>query len=1183
MVGVTNTVVDADAIPEELKERDQWLLWDRSADTPRRPHWKGDFSISWSNPDDWHSFEEAIEAAEQVETWGIGYVTALDNDDYPRGVYGVIDIDGGAIDRGEFKNWVPELDRFEDAGTYMEYSPSENGIHIPFVGEVPDWWTDGQFGDHEGVDVLTNKFCTFTGDTLEEAGSTIADIDPTPWLLKAYKAVHAEMPRLASGEDPDDASYDGDEWLTEDHVENALENLDPDVGYEQWRDIGFAVHDYDSGPAGRRLFEQWSKQGAKYDEEASRYIDAIWETADQGSGITVATLVHKAKQNGWIPGRGDRQAPDSEIDEDEVSRAERILSQQTSPKEPAGDLVCKNNAYGIQWVVRDDDGNIKDSGIDVVCNFALETLSFLQTDSGTDMVIRVIPRSPTEESYTVRVEPSVFNSVDEFKKEVVIGRTTWFDPNNRERVPTTSILRYLRETVGEQPAPHRTGTPHIGLSKDGSEFVTPDGSLTEDGWADDPEYEFYAKGGTSDELGALAQKWELTPEESTEFDEATVARISELLPQIRQSARGLPIMGWFYAAPLKAYIHEWEKEFPLLAAFGDTGTGKTSTVETYVKAFGGTGEPLSSTDTRFTIQKHLAESRGLPVWVDEYKPTEIPEGKLDHLHQRLKEVTKERSMPKGRPDLGVDMLEMRAPVIISGEQKLADPPVRRRSIMTNMAREPTRDGTPTKAAFGELTGVAYEDPNGNQHHPDGYDLREHARAYYRWMMQQSEEQIEQWWREARDEMKQYLDDFDVTLEESEQRGVQTVIFGTRVHREFATAHGASPDELPTETDLRQACQHIIENIGVDGHRREHADDWLELLTLAATEDYVEEGVHYRVVDSQSFGGEALAVHMPSAFTAVKKYLREYNLEDEYTVLKKTDYLDSFANKAEVAGEYVLDVNRRVNGLENGSKAVFFDPEQISEKLADDFNLSAFVDRPDEQTEDLDVPDGVTPVSHLDIGEMETITVELVQLYKNEKAWYEEEGWFQDDTGVVKLILRDDIEAELEEGKTYRLDNVAVQEDDQLTAVEPVPNVTTIEEIEPGEGLTDEDGFAEPFGTEPSADKSSDQESTADGETAADGGVTEVEPEGSPTPASSEEQDWAADGPPEDAVGPRANAQRLVKKAGKIKDEWKRAELIAQSQNFIRQIENPDEARAAIQRALDDGALARVDDDTLEVL
>ena len=78
-------MIDLDAIPDELQDRDQWLMWDSSADTPRRPHWAGNFSVCWSDPDDWRSFEEAVETAKKRDSWGIGYVMALDNDDHEIG------------------------------------------------------------------------------------------------------------------------------------------------------------------------------------------------------------------------------------------------------------------------------------------------------------------------------------------------------------------------------------------------------------------------------------------------------------------------------------------------------------------------------------------------------------------------------------------------------------------------------------------------------------------------------------------------------------------------------------------------------------------------------------------------------------------------------------------------------------------------------------------------------------------------------------------------------------------------------------------------------------------------------------------------------------------------------------------------------------------------------------------
>lgn len=290
-------------IPDELKERDQWLLWDRSNDTPRQPHWNGDFAISWSDPDDWHSFDEAVELGQSVDSWGIGYVMAADNDDHARGIYGVIDLDGCA--KGEFgspKEWVPSLDVFAENDAYIEWSPSGEGLHIPVVGaEQPDWWTDEHFTDdeHEGVEFLTNKFCTFTGDTLNGCGGEIVSQADgvTSWLREAATSVTGDDPR-----DTSQQSFNGyaDSEFDEDDVEDMLDHVNADCSYARWRDIGFALHDQFNGSAtGRRLFEQWSRGGSKWDSDAEEYVERIWNDATTGGGRTIGTVVHLAKENGW--------------------------------------------------------------------------------------------------------------------------------------------------------------------------------------------------------------------------------------------------------------------------------------------------------------------------------------------------------------------------------------------------------------------------------------------------------------------------------------------------------------------------------------------------------------------------------------------------------------------------------------------------------------------------------------------------------------------------------------------------------------------------------------------------------------------------------------------------------------------------------------------------------------------
>ena len=311
-------------VPNELKERDQWLLWDSSADTPRQPHWAGNFNISWPNPEDWHSFEEAVDAAQERESWGIGYVMALDNDRHARGIYGCLDLDGCIAEDGGPKDWLPSLEPFLKDRAYAEYSASGEGIHIPLVGQQPpEWWSDSHFSadEHEGVEYLTNKFVAFTGDAMDGCGGAdVADTNPAPFLFDAYKELNGESPRF--DEDEGHSSRSSDDELSEEQVENALDALDAGCEYPLWRNLAFAVHDWDSGPTGKSLFESWSRSSSAWDDQSQRLIDNIWDNSTQGDGVTVGTLIHHAMEAGWSPGKYNSKhtdggtATESEADSD---------------------------------------------------------------------------------------------------------------------------------------------------------------------------------------------------------------------------------------------------------------------------------------------------------------------------------------------------------------------------------------------------------------------------------------------------------------------------------------------------------------------------------------------------------------------------------------------------------------------------------------------------------------------------------------------------------------------------------------------------------------------------------------------------------------------------------------------------------------------------------------------------
>jgi len=303
-------VSDFENIPETLRERDQWLFWNGSNDTPRAPLDSPAASCpcSWSDPDVWMPFDEVAERSERTPKAGIGFVNAANNDDYPRGIIGSIDIDGVTEEpHGSPKDWLPSLRPFFEHGAYIEWSPSGHGLRIPIIGiEEPEWWSDQHFSDeeHEGVEVLTNKFSTYTGNQLNGSSDEIAEYGEwlDEWLREVYKSITGEDPVDGRQDEIADNVTDGSEpvdkeWLTADVAEDALDHINPDSSYSVWRDVGMALTNL-FGSRGESMFESWSRGGSKWDSDAERQAQRIERDAGNYQ-YDAGTIIHYAKQGGW--------------------------------------------------------------------------------------------------------------------------------------------------------------------------------------------------------------------------------------------------------------------------------------------------------------------------------------------------------------------------------------------------------------------------------------------------------------------------------------------------------------------------------------------------------------------------------------------------------------------------------------------------------------------------------------------------------------------------------------------------------------------------------------------------------------------------------------------------------------------------------------------------------------------
>ncbi|WP_435130294.1 hypothetical protein [Halobaculum sp. D14] len=673
------------------------------------------------------------------------------------------------------------------------------------------------------------------------------------------------------------------------------------------------------------------------------------------------------------------------------------------------ELDVENGGYGY-WNTNHETG---DTWFERVTNFTIEVESFFFNDGERLIEMTVVPGTG-EEPYELTVPTKVFNDVRRFRDNVVTGLTTTFDG-------TASDLNELRKLVGVQDAPVRTGTHHMGLHPDTDEFVTPNGVLTADGWVEDPDTAYIER-----EISA-ERAWSLTPDDNTEYDPQEVSEILELVPKSRISERFLPAIGWLYTAPLRPYVQDWEGQFNTLHVTGETGAGKSSSLSILWQLLGMNGEPMACDDTKFALITSMASTNSIPMWYDEYKPGDMKDWEVDRFQNLMRSTTRGGVATRGNADKSTEEYELKAPVMISGEQSMQGAAEERRSIQTRF-RDTVKDpGSPTKEAFAHLTGMAY-DADGETREPEGYNLEQHALAYYQFVLRQDEDTLKRLWIESRESVRELLTTNDVTgVDDLPRQGVQTIHFGMTLYRRFAEQMAAEADlavddlDLPTDEEIGEAMLYIAEQFGDGGSRKSHQDRFIELAARAATEEYLEEGKHFTFVNAGD-PDEQLALKLSSVHDRVSKYVRDHGLDGEDLLNTAKDYRDRMNEEADNTDSYVITHSQYTPPL---ARCARIDTSMAEEQL--EFNRFAFGAEPrgeEEEVEgDSDGGDGdggeqpahPDPVSigEIDPGKQDVASVIAAVEFGKFDGRSTQEGtpaWtatLSDETGEAELVVWDE--------------------------------------------------------------------------------------------------------------------------------------------------------------------------------
>lgn len=202
--------VDASAIPDELRDRDQWVAWryewkpDRGDagewDKPPINVETGGYARS-TDPSTWADFTTALAAYQANGYDGLGFVVTDEDPIIGIDLDDCRDAETGAIDA-----WAREA--VEHLDTFAEVSPSGTGLRGFGIGSVPDGGNRGDIPDAEGHVELydTGRYLTVTGQHLDATPTDIRPVDePVADLHSRYIADETEGETADIDETPGEA------------------------------------------------------------------------------------------------------------------------------------------------------------------------------------------------------------------------------------------------------------------------------------------------------------------------------------------------------------------------------------------------------------------------------------------------------------------------------------------------------------------------------------------------------------------------------------------------------------------------------------------------------------------------------------------------------------------------------------------------------------------------------------------------------------------------------------------------------------------------------------------------------------------------------------------------------------------------------------------------------------------
>ena len=473
---------------------------------------------------------------------------------------------------------------------------------------------------------------------------------------------------------------------------------------------------------------------------------------------------------------------------------------------------------------------------------------------------KIEPRQRIEVEDGGIIEADVVTDKGHVHKNMRFGRDAWHSKRNLLRILKPVDLQWtgsdenvqgVLRLVATRDVPTRKGTLNLGYleTEHGPRWVAPGSVLKPMGAKVTDKKIVYVPSGASLHRRVCYKR----PKGRLAESRAASVILPKLL-ELNTPEVVLPIIGWFFAAPLKPRITKLMGHFPTLFIWGSQGSGKSSLVmEIFWPLLGVTSaEPYSATETEFALLKLLSATNSVPVFIDEYKPFDMPRKRRNLLHRYIRRLYMGDVEERGRADQTLVSYKLSAPLCIAGETRPIEPALVERILTSNPDKNQLLRESKHVEAFACIKTV---NPN----------LL--AGSIIQFLLSQNTEAD---LKIATKTANRLLKGREVPLRIRDN--ITVMLLGLHHYTEYAKHLWIQLPELEYKSTIKSLLDDLLDSGGTAV--KTSLDYFLEELSVMAITDTLQHGRHY------TYKKDLLALHFPSCHAAFSKHCRQTGYEGE---------------------------------------------------------------------------------------------------------------------------------------------------------------------------------------------------------------------------------------------------------------------------------------------------------------